>query len=211
MERAYSPMEIFKMQRPVLEFEGEWQEAFGQPDKTGTWIIWGNSGNGKSSFVMKLAKELCKHFNKVAYDSLEEGTSLSFQKNMQRAGMDEVNGKFIVLDCEPVADLIERLKKKKSPECVIIDSFQYSGLSYITYRELKEMFRNKLLIFISHADGKLPGGRPAKAVMYDAGVKIYVEGYRAYCKGRYIEKPNAFYTIWEEGASSYWGEKENKK
>lgn len=80
MERAYSPMEIFKMQRPVLEFEGEWQEAFGQPDKTGTWIIWGNSGNGKSSFVMKLAKELCKHFNKVAYDSLEEGTSLFFKR-----------------------------------------------------------------------------------------------------------------------------------
>ena len=160
---------------------------------------------------MKLAKELCNHYNKVAYDSLEEGTSSSFRLNMRRAGMADVNGKFTVLDCEPISDLIERLKKKKSPECVIIDSFQYSGLNYTTYRELKEMFRNKLLIFISHADGKLPSGRPAKAVMYDAGVKIYVEGYRAYCKGRYIVKPNAYYTIWEEGAKEYWGDKEIKK
>ena len=41
--------------------------------------------------------------------------------------------------------------------------------------------------------------------MYDATLKIWVEGFKAFSKGRFIgEKGN--YTIWEEGANKYWGE-----
>lgn len=41
---------------------------------------------------------------------------------------------------------------------MIIDSFQYSGLNYKTYKEFKERHPKKLFIFISHAEG-LPSGR----------------------------------------------------
>lgn len=206
MKRAYSPKEIQSMNIASLPFTDKWEIAFGNPGCTGVWIVWGNSGNGKTAFVMQLAKYLCQFFNKVAYDSLEESTSLSLKNNIERYRMDEVNKRFIILDRESMTDLSERLSKRRSPEAVIIDSFQYSGLNYATYKALKEKHRNKLLIFISHAEGIKPEGRAAKKVAYDADVKIFVQGFRAICKGRFITKPGNHYTIWAEGAAQYWNE-----
>lgn len=206
MGRAYSPKQILSMNIPSFPFEGEWEKAFGHPGRTGTWIIWGNSGNGKSSFVMQLAKYLCR-FAKVAYDSLEESRGLSLKNSLSRHRMEEVNRRFVILDREPMDELSERLSKRRSPEIVIIDSFQYSGLTYATYKAMKEKHANKLLIFISHAEGMNPEGRAAKKVAYDADVKIFVQGFRAMCKGRFITAPGNYYTIWEEGAAKYWAEK----
>lgn len=206
MGRAYSPKQVQSMNIPSFPFEGEWEKAFGHPDRTGTWIIWGNSGNGKSSFVMQLAKYLCR-FAKVAYDSLEESTGLSLKDSLVRHKMEEVNRRFVILDRESMEELSERLSKRRSPEIVIIDSFQYSGLTYATYKAMKEKHANKLLIFISHAEGMNPEGRAAKKVAYDADVKIFVQGFRAMCKGRFITAPGNYYTIWEEGAAKYWAEK----
>lgn len=206
MGRAYSPKQVQSMNIPSFPFEGEWEKVFGHPDRTGTWIIWGNSGNGKSSFVMQLAKYLCR-FAKVAYDSLEESTGLSLKNSLVRHKMEEVNRRFVILDRESMEELSERLSKRRSPEIVIIDSFQYSGLTYATYKAMKEKHANKLLIFISHAEGMNPEGRAAKKVAYDADVKIFVQGFRAMCKGRFITAPGNYYTIWEEGAAKYWAEK----
>lgn len=202
MKRAYSPKEVQSMNIPCFPFEGEWEAAFGRPDRTGTWIIWGESGNGKSTFVMKLAKYLCRWCT-VSYDSLEESTGLSFQNTLNRERMEEVNRKFKILDRESMDDLSERLSKRRSPDVVIIDSFQYSGLTYASYKALKEKHRNKLLIFVSHCEGEKPEGRAAKKVAYDADVKIFVRGFRAISKGRFITKPGNHYTIWEEGAAQY--------
>lgn len=206
-KRAYSPTDVLKMKRPCYEFDGAWEHSMGKPAKTGTWIIWGPSGNGKSSFVMQLAKYLCG-FEKVIYDSLEESTGLSFQKSLKRHNMGDVSKKLMILDRESVESLSERLRKPKSPKVVIIDSFQYSGLSYNTYIRMKEEFSNKLIIFISHAEGLRPAGRAAKKVEYDADIKIRVEGFRAMCKSRFMDKPGVPFTVWEEGAARYWMGKE---
>lgn len=205
MKRAYSPKEIQLMNIPSFPFTGEWEAAFGTPDRTGTWIIWGNSGNGKSSFVMQLAKYLCS-FGKVVYNSLEESTGLSLKNSLMRHNMNEVNRRFSILDRESIEDLIIRLSKRRSPDIIIIDSFQYSGLNYNSYKALKEQFPKKLFIYISHAEGNNPEGRAAKKVAYDADVKIMVQGFRAICKGRFITKPGNHYTVWEEGAAQYWNE-----
>lgn len=66
------------------------------PARNGVWIVWGASGNGKSSFVMQLAKYLCS-FGKVIYDSLEESTGLSFQMSLKRHKMDEVRKRLVIL------------------------------------------------------------------------------------------------------------------
>ncbi len=201
-KRAYSPVEIQNMNIPSFEFAGDWEASLGRPAKTGTWIIWGHSGNGKSSFAMQLIKYLCK-FDRVIYDSLEESTGKSLQMSLNRHGMEEVNHKFLILDREPMDRLSERLSRKRSPGIAIIDSFQYSGLSYQGYKDLKERHANKLLIFISHAEGMRPEGRAAKKVEYDADVKIFIQGFRAMCKSRFMEKPGVPFLIWEEGAARY--------
>lgn len=87
----------------------------------------------------------------------------------------------------------------------MIDSFQYTQMSYKEYISFKEAHRDKLLIFVSHADGKNPDGRSAKKVMYDASLKVYVEGFRAISKGRFFGSVG-HYTVWSEGEQRYWGE-----
>lgn len=104
LKRAYSPGEVLNMKIPRFEFSGDWQTSIGNPAKSGVWIIWEASGNGKSSFVMQLAKYLCS-FGRVIYDSLEESTGLSFQMSLKRHKMGEVKKKLIILDREPMEQL----------------------------------------------------------------------------------------------------------
>ena len=65
-------------EKETFKFGGEWAEAFGEPERNGVWFIWGRSGSGKTTFVLQLCKELAR-FGRVAYDSLEEGTSLTMK------------------------------------------------------------------------------------------------------------------------------------
>lgn len=202
MKRALSVADIEAFNPHVLKFEGKWKEAIGEPELTGAWIIWGNSVNGKTRFALQLAKYLA-NFKRVAYDSLEEGLSESIKKAINGVGMKEVARKFILLDKEPIEELKERLRKRKSPDVVIIDSLQYTGLTYSDYKSLRDEFRAKLFIFISHAEGREPRGNVGKSVKYDANVKIYVEGYKAMPQSRY--GGNKELIVWEKGANEYWG------
>ena len=88
---------MMRKNREVYAFEGALQEAFGQPEQNGVWFIWGRSGNGKTSFVLQLCKELTR-YGKVAYDSLEEGDSLTMQNALMRVGMGDVGRRFILLN-----------------------------------------------------------------------------------------------------------------
>lgn len=198
MPRLITVSAIMNKKHQTLEFTGEWLEAFGKPETNGVWFIWGNSGNGKTIFTLKLCKELAK-FGKVAYNSLEEGDSLTMKNAIVTANMIEVEDKFVLLK-ENIQELTERLDKRKSPQFIVIDSIQYTMLNIIEYRKLVERFPNKLLIFVSQADGKQPLGRTAKSVHYDAALKIWVEGFKAYSKGRYIGANGGTYIIWNEGA-----------
>lgn len=197
--------EMLSIKYDTFPFEGSWFNAFGNPERKGVWLIWGNSANGKTSFAMKLCKYLCQ-FGRVAYDSLEEGACLTMQNKISEFGMMEVNRRFLLIDNENMEQLSIRLKRQKSPDIVVIDSLQYAQLKYPDYIKFKEMHANKLLIFISHADGRLPNGRAAKSVMYDATLKIYVEGYRAFSKGRF-EGPVGYYDIDPIKAPAYWAGK----
>lgn len=192
------------MKYETMAFDGAWRDAFGTPERRGVWIIWGNSGNGKTSFALQLAKYLCR-FGRVAYDSLEEGACLTMQEAMRRENMMEVNKKFLLIDNENMEELGIRLSRQKSPDIVVIDSFQYTQMNYRQYIAFKERHKRKLLIFVSHADGKLPNGRAAKSLMYDASLKIYVEGFRAFSKGRFIG-PVGHIDIVPDKARAYWGE-----
>lgn len=201
--------EMLSMKFDTLPFEGVWQDAFGRPERRGVWFVWGNSGNGKTSFVMQLCKYLCR-FGRVAYNSMEEGACLTMQDTLRRFGMMEVNRRFLLINNENMEQLSLRLKRQKAPDFVVIDSFQYTQMTYRQYIEFKEQHRNKLIIFISHAKGRLPKGRSGESVMFDASLKIYVEGYRAFSKGRFIG-PKGHYDIWPEEAARYWGEVNSDK
>lgn len=202
MARALTVKEILNRKHDVFPFKGAWADAFGQPERTGVWFIWGRSGNGKTSFLLQLLGELCK-YDRVAFNSREEGDSLSMCDKMVRHGLLDAGNRLHLIN-EPMQDLSDRLYKRKSYNIVVVDSFQYTQMSYKDYIHFKEEHRDKLIIFISHASGSMPRGSAAVGVMYDATLKIWVEGFKAFSKGRFIG-PVGEYTIWQEGAEKYWG------
>jgi hypothetical protein len=204
VKRAVSVTQLLGMKFKLMDFEGPFYDLIGTPERSGSWIIWANSGNGKTNFSIQLAKYLT-NFGRVAYDTMEEGARRSFQRAIQISDLSEVSRKILILNREPIEDLCQRLTMRKSPDIVFIDSFQYSGLNRSSYIDLKETFPNKLFLFVSHAEGKNPLGRAATFVRYDADVKIRVEGYRAFATSRYGGN-NEPYVIWEEGSYDYWGE-----
>lgn len=203
LNRALSVSDVYMLERATYRLSERWHEAFGEIDRTGVWLIWGKSGSGKTSFVLELCKELAR-FGRVAYDSLEEGDSLTMKNAFIRAGMMDVARRVVLLNRESMADLHERLSRPKSPDIVVIDSFQYTRMRYAEYQRFKEAHADKLIIFVSHATGDKPKGQAADAVMYDATQKILVKGYVAISKGRF--KPGGRYVIWDEGARRVWGE-----
>lgn len=210
MSRAISNKNVLSAQFETADFTGEYLASFGRPELRGTWIIWGGSGSGKTTFTLMLCKYL-SGFGRVAYDSLEQGLSLSLQRAWERVNMAEAGSNIILLNKEELPDLRERLEKRKSPDIIVIDSLQYmDGLTKRAYKYLKRDFPDKLFIFISQADNadKDPAGNVAKHVRYDADIKIRVEGYKAFVTTRY-EVPErgeggADFVIWQEGADAYW-------
>lgn len=202
MARAYSVSDLLNKKYKLLPFEGAWHDAFGEPETNGSWFIWGNSGNGKTTFLLQLCKELAKH-DRILYNSLEEGAAHTMQKAFLNTGLASVKRRLVLVQ-ESIEELCVRLDKQKSQNIIVLDSFQYTNLTFEKYRALINRYPKKLFIINSQADGKQPSGRTAKRVMYDASLKIWVEGYRAFSKGRYIG-PIGHYTVWAKGAQEYHG------
>jgi hypothetical protein len=253
MGRALSVSDIARYKPETLAFDDKWEASFGKPEMSGSWLIWGKSGNGKTRFALQLCRYLSQ-FGRVAYDSLEEGLSQTMQRAIAEVGMSSAGRRFVLLDKEPVRDdafttqyfkeqvkrylngfvtddatreqmsqvfkliehkhrhdaahtpscLFERLERQKSPDIVVLDSLQYSGMTYADYRRLRDGFKGKMFILISHASGTEPSGKVAMAIKFDANVKIFVEGYKAFPVSRY--GGGEPYVIWQEGADKFFSE-----
>lgn len=208
MAKILGVQQFLASNKNSMAFDGAWYDLLGRPEMKGSWIIWGASGSGKTSFSCRLCKYLTR-FGRVAYNSLEEGDSLSLQRSFEDVNMMEVSGKLVLLDRMPIDELSEKLAKRKSWDIVLIDSLQYTGMTYADYKRLRRDHPNKLFIFISHAKGNNPDGKLAEKVMYDSSCKIFVECFRADAKSRYLDKGQTMrpFVIWEERASLFWGDR----
>lgn len=207
MARAYSNANVRAARFKTAPFEGAWLASIGMPVLRGTWLIYGGSGSGKTSFCLQLAKYLSQ-FGRVLYNSLEQGLSPTMQSAWLSGGMEEAGRRVKLLDRESYDELFERLARRQSPEIVIIDSINYlRGLRLSDYQLLSQRYRKKLFIIVAHEKGGEPKGALAQAIRYDADVKIRVEGYRAMVTSRYATAGvgGEDYIVWHDGAEAYWG------
>ena len=130
MSRAISNKNVLAAQFETADFDGPFLASFGRPELRGAWIIWGTSGSGKTTFTLQLCKYLAG-FRRVAYNSLEQGLSLSLQRAWERVEMAEAGSNIILLNKETLPELRARLSKRKSPEIIVIDSVQYLTKFYV--------------------------------------------------------------------------------
>ncbi|NOS92476.1 MAG: hypothetical protein HOP30_11175 [Cyclobacteriaceae bacterium] len=184
--------------------------SFGNMTTNFVMLVWGKSGNGKSNLIMQLVKIFLRMGN-VLYVSLEEGHESTIQQTALKHLNDDSPYKILFADNEEnYESLTARLKKKKSPRFVIVDSLQYLDMDYEGYKKWKQIFKNKGFVFISHAEGKEPKGQTAKSIRYDAPIKVHVQGFVAFVTSRF--GGNNPFLIWEgdkpnKGARGYWGKK----
>lgn len=206
LKNAISIDKLLKKKFVEIPLTGRFRELIGKPEASGTWFIKGDSGNGKTTFILQLIKVLSV-FGKVLYNSLEEGARLSMQEAVKEQIFTEAEKKRInFLHREPIVDLRTRLKTNRA-KFVVIDSIQYAFMTLKDYKDMQAENPKVVFIINSHVDGKKAVGSLAKRIEYDADVKINVEGFKAFSRSRasrgLITKP---YTIWQEGADNYWND-----
>jgi len=187
-----------------FQFDGDWYQAFRNPQNKGVWFVWGGSGSGKSTFLMMLAKELAIT-EKVFYNLLEEETDDSdFIERTELCKMNEVTDNFKVQKYK-YEELCAYLDKRGSPNVIVIDSITYFTKNFAEYIYLKEKHPEKTFIISGHADGKNPRSKFEEDIMYNAKMKIFVSGYLATCKGRTIGPNGGLFVIWPEGYKKLQG------
>lgn len=188
----------------VIPFDGEWYQAFGTPERSGCWIIYGKSGQGKSRFALLLARKFDQMGFRVLFLSLEMGYCKDFQADIREAGIySGISSIIFSEDCDGITDLDEYLSRQRSPDVIFIDSIQYferqCGVRAEEIINLRKKYRKKIFIFISHVDGKEVEGRTAYEVKRDSFKRIYVDGFKAEYIGRGKGGPRGFFIIWDKG------------
>ena len=196
--RALSIQNLIDYTPKTLGFTGRWLDAMGDPEPYGSWIIWGASGNGKTRFAVQLVKYLMSFEGlRIAYNGLEEGMSETYRRAIIDTGLQmEKQSRYVFWDGFDYEDMMERLKRKRSPNVVVIDSLQYLNITYDQYKELVRKDPKKLFIWISHESGTEPKGGTAQSIKYNSNIKIRVHNYYATIISRY--KGKEVFDIWPE-------------
>ena len=208
--KALGIVQFHQMKFSLLPIQGsEFEGILGEVARNFIAVIKGYSGNGKTEFTIRLCKTLAKVYEKVDYLSYEQRHSKSLQDATIRNNMEEVKGRFMPVDplfkmrpnVSNLERLCERLDKRGSAECVVIDSVDYTGWNKADYLYLKERYANKkTFVFIAHSEktGKLRK-QIAEDIWFDGDIGIFVKSYIGFPeKNRY----GGFepYVIWEKKA-----------
>lgn len=166
----------------TIQLSEKYHNSFGEITKTGVWLIRGRSGSGRSFFVMQLAKELCK-YEKVLYIPTDDTTSIDFRNRIQLFRIQDEKGRLRIMRPQG-SGLVSIMRKVGSPNVIIIDSIERSGMNATQLCKFMKEFKNKLIILTSHAD--IFNISQITKMIYDMKIsnikKIYMENYIAKCE-----------------------------
>jgi len=203
VKRALSYANIMDTEHKVLPFTGQWLKALGCPEMGSNWLVWGLSGSGKTRLLLEIAK-YATTFGRVLYNPLETGNNYSFKLAYGAVGFADVKSRITVSDREPMKTIEKRLDMRKGADILIVDSLPYTRWKSHEYYEFCEKYKNRMIIFNTHANGKEPKGKLSEDARYHADIKIRVEGFKAFPLSRYGGEGTPI-TIFEKGAREYWG------
>ena len=178
--RAYTYEDLARKKYKTLPLKGVWKEHLGDIERSGSILIYGDSGHGKTTYALQLMRELCQG-EKVLYNSLEECGSLSLLTNLERAGLKQYKNKYLVCG-EPLDNLIQRLSRPQQPKIVFIDSVQacFRGKKTEDYHNLILQFPQTLFIGISQMRKGMPKGAVAEEFYWFCQDRVLVQDFNAY-------------------------------
>lgn len=203
LQRAYSYEDIARQNFKSISIDKDWQPHIGIPQLGNShWLIYGESGHGKTSYVLQVVKMLCLQGYRVHYNTNEEGMKKSFKMALERNHLKGVSR--FNYHQESVQALSERLARRRQAKIVVIDSVQYffRGMLSKQYFDFVKKFSDTTFIWISGADGKKPRGKIAEDIYYDSDIVVRVANFEATVNKNRFEAYSPR-VIWQEGFNDY--------
>ena len=206
--------QLGQMKFDRLPFEGDWRKTIGNPTKNFSALLYGNSGNGKTTAIILFLKYVCSFGLKACYISHEEGISGTMQDAFNKHDMiAEKSGQIILAEDTTFEETLEYFSKRGSPEVVVIDSIDYCNLTVEQYKLLRKTLKRKIIILIAWSQGRSPKTQAAKDIEYMVDVKLFVRNFMIWPKSRF--GGNEPFVIWEQRArlleQKYFMEKDKQE
>jgi len=200
--QAHTIKSMYNKAHKTYQLSGIYAQIFGEPERNGCWLIWGEEKQGKTTLALILANYFST-VERTLYISAEEGLGKNFKDACRRAGIDG-ESKLRLCDYTPMDQLMQRLDSRRPFRVVVIDNITVYNdeLKYGAFLRLLNEHPDKLFIFLAHEEAKRPYGSTAKLCSRYAKVKIHVRGLAAFVEGRC---PGGTVKINEDKASIYWG------
>lgn len=160
-----------------LEMSEEYKNLFGNPPENFSMLVYGESGNGKSTWTINFAEYLANKHGRVLFNSSEEGLG----ETLRRKLIDK-NSKYLDLSqCKNFESLKNTLPQKGKYRFLIIDSINDMNLTVKDLKELRAMDTNRAVIYIMQATkaGEYKGD---SGFRHEADYVIKLENYTAICE-----------------------------
>jgi len=184
-----------------LQLSPAWMDLLGEDlVKRFDVCVVGDSGHGKTTFVLQLVKELSK-VGRVFYNSYEQGLSASLQTNVKLVDLSGCAGRIMFGNKLKYEELKKKfLNKYFRCNYLVIDSQDWMNFTEEQFKELQMLKPKTLSIIVicwCKAGSESPKNSNAQAIQYACDVKITVEDFVAYSRSRFgATKP---YVVWRDG------------
>lgn len=166
--------EFSKMNFKSLGFDGKLYELIGDPEENFKLMLYGERGQGKSTFAVQLAEYLASKFGRVLYNSSEEKFSLSLKNKIEAIKSKEF---LDVAAYTKTEDLIKYLKEtSKKPRFLIIDSINDMNISIEDFRDIADLDEKRAIIYIMQAT-KTGNYKGQSEFAHEAHIIIKMENY----------------------------------
>ena len=181
-------------------------EAIGAAEMRGIWLFYGPEKNGKTWFVLQVARDLAATSRKkLAYISAEEGTDESFRLACERAGI-TADTRILFDEYMPIEDIIEKFSKPKTADIIFIDNLVVYAdeLRGLGVRDLANALPDKLLVLVAHEERKEPYPASARMAKKLAKVHVNIKGLKAFVVSRFAQQGGEI-VINDDLSEMYWG------
>lgn len=170
-KNVISLRDLQKARFKTLQFTGNWKELMGTPEERFSVMIYGQSGQGKSTFAINFAEYLSNNFGTVLFNSAEEGISLTLQDKLK-------NLKSTDLFISHHRDFNSMRKHLKTSTCkfVVLDSVNHMNLTPENVEELRNMDKTRGFISI-HQVTKTGDFKGDNKFLHNCDVEIVVDNY----------------------------------
>ncbi len=189
-KQIYSIKALKEKKFHTLALNPFYTKLMGSPERKFIAICYGESGSGKSVFLLQFADYFANNFGKVLYNSHEEGANQTIQDRINNFNIE--SSKLFVADSLAFDDMCEKIERNYY-RLVIIDSVKYMGFTFSQLKELRIRFAKRHLSVIMVDFGKAKGN-PQSGVdlLHASDVKMFFKNGTIYSISRYLSAPSEY-------------------